>query len=394
MNRSTKIFAALLLIVFLSLVLFFLRGPSFNTQQVKKLSIPDQTIPFVEVRSSSNEQAFSQLHLYIWDPASASWYRDEIPICEVQGGPIKVFWNGSSRIFLSPSNPRGSFRLVSQNPLFEVISFPATDAYVPLYIADQWDIPYFLSLEKHQQNNKLKISLYLANKNLQQQRSLDFEASDPDTTLVPIGHELSLKNAKLVFSFQKNKEIGSSHGIMQSTMNISEDRKIILQKVYESFYADPSIYYQRTSSDLFRIRADAEISILQNKDLGFLPYSINRSNHESFQHYLFGSKALPAGISELGLKLKQIPSSDIRISQQEEILLIGWKPDNLVLHSTSPEIIQGSRLEIAQISAIHDGKTIGRIERIGKILRFYSENKLQLELKMPDDGFKYEYISP
>lgn len=394
MIRSKQVFLLFIVIALLSLGLFFLRRPSFDTQQARKLSIPNQTIPFIEVRSSSIEQAFSQLYLCVWDPASGSWYRDEIPICEIQGGPIKVFWNGSSRVFISPANPRGSFRLVSQNALFEVISFPASDSYVPQYIADQWDVPYFMSLEKHQQSNKLRISLFSSNKNLQRLRSFDFEASKPDTALVPIGYELSPKNAKLIFSFQKTKEISSSHGIMQSVVNINKDSKIVLQKVYESFYADPSIYYQRTHSDLFRIRAGAEISILQERGLGFLPYSINRTNHESFQQYLFGNKALPAGISELGLKLKLIPSSDLRISQHEEILLMHWKPDNLVLHSTSPEIVQGSGLEIVQISAIHDGKTIGRIERIGKILRFYSENKLQLELTIPDDGFNREYLSP
>ena len=135
MIKLNKVIIILIFTVLLAVALFFLfQKQFFQTQTNMKLSIPDQSVPFIEIRTSQNEQAFVQLYLCVWDPASATWFRDDVPICEIQGGPIRVFWNGTRRVFLSPSNPRGSFRIIKQNPVFQVISLPSSDSFIPLQI--------------------------------------------------------------------------------------------------------------------------------------------------------------------------------------------------------------------------------------------------------------------
>jgi hypothetical protein len=395
MIKFYKASIPLLFSVLIALAIFFIfQSQFFQTQTKVKLSIPDQSVPFIEIRTSQSEQAFVQLYLCVWDPASAAWFRDDIPICEIQGGPIRVFWNGTRRVFLSPSNPRGSFRIIKQNPVFQVISLPSSDSFIPLYFADQHDLPYFFVLEQHQQNKELRVSMFSDHKVPRIKKVFELEPLDPSFSLDPIGYELSKEDAKFFFSFKRHKEVGSSHGVVESQINFKSRQIARFKKRYESFYADPRIYYQKTASDLFRIRADGEISIMQNEELGFLPFTINRSNLLSFHDYVFEKKHPENSLPQLEFEMKELPSNDIRISQFDQIMLILWKPYNTILSSSSTETPAGTSLEIAQISAIHNGKMAGRIERIGQLLRFYSENRLQQELSFPDDGFKYEYLCP
>jgi hypothetical protein len=395
MIKSYKlVILAFFIALFVAVLYFAFQSKLFQTQSNMKLSIPDQTVPLIEIRTSQSDQSFVQLYLCVWEPSSATWFRDDIPICEIQGGPVKVFWNGTKRVFLSPSNPRGSFRIVKQNPLFQVISLPLADSYVPINVADHHELSYFCILEQHQQNKKLRVSFYSSEKTLYPLQHVEIKPLESSISLEPVGHDLSSDQVQFFFSFKKQKEIGSSHGIMQCTINLDAHSSTELKTWYESFYADPAIYYQKTTSDLYRIASNREISIMQSEVLGFLPFTIHRSNFQSFYDYLF-KKNHPQSIkAQFGIEIKELVSNDIKIRQYDQIMLIMWKPNNSVLSSSSIDAQEGSSLPVTLFSAIFNGSILGHVQRIGNVLRFYGENHLQQEVNFPDDGFNYEYICP
>lgn len=395
MIKSKYFVLVLVLIVLLGSVLFLVvQNTVFQKHNNMKLSIPNQTVPLIEMRTSESDQSFVQLHLCVWDPASAVWFRDDVPICEIQGGPVKVFWNGTRRVFLSPSNPRGSFRIIKQNPLFQIISLPLSDLFVPIKVADTSDLSYYCVLEQHQQGKDLRVSFFNSKNPPQLLKSVPIEPIESSIILEAVAHELSHEQAKFFFSFNKQKDYGSSHGLMKCSIPTQSPSEAVLETAYESFYAESGIYYQKTASDLYRIGSNREIGIMQSEILGFLPFTLHRSILRSFYDYLFKQNH-PQGIkTELGIELKEFSTKDLRISQYDQIMLVLWKPGNIVLSSASKDIREGSALPIAQFSAIMNSSVLGYVQRTGKLLRFFSENRLQQELVFPEDGFFYEYISP
>jgi hypothetical protein len=394
MINKNLIVSASIVLLFSVIIIGFYFQPFGNKSSIAPLHISENAIPLIEVRTDETGGSYTYLHLCIWNPLEALWYRDEVPIVIIQGGPVKIFWNGTSRIFITPDNPRGSFKILEANALFEIHSIPFENNMNAIFVADQNNHDEKLIIRKQANSPEFRLDITQKN-NKTSYVDLIYPLSKSDQMrLIPIDATWSDKGYDLFFCFQHQRPGGISHGVLQCIIDPSNDLPPKWTKLIESFFPDSSIKYAWTPSAIYRIHSNLQINSAYRKEQGFLPFNAALSNLNSFEQTLFGNNEIISELAKTGTRLKENKRTLPVIGTYLKYLLVSWSPDAEVVDSSKTFLPSGKVFQAQQITAILNNLPIGRIEHLGHQLRIYRDHTLRHEILMPENGFSYYFLLP
>ena len=350
------------------LVLTYLVWPSISHLIHKKqnysLTAPTGTIPFLMLEKEK-DMLLNTIYLAFWDVNFGKLYKDDaLPICEISGQIEKIYWTGNKQIFLSPSNDRGSLKIINQDPTYQIIVKNLINPEQTL-IKPSFDGRRVYELSVDPEKGKLKLN-YILNKKVfsfeteQIEQFTNFKLIKP-IHLIP--DDLS-PTFYCLFEIRNNpkKGIGVLKGRLEKQKIIWEIWNQVNETISSSNINQCCLFNNKL---VFSKKEKLHVDILsRNNEIRVLSSANNYL--VMFHNYIFGSSE-SQGFSRIqGNNLIERGIVSPAFNVFDQYLFVSW----------SPNFTSNENFYVKQVLAIIEDRSAGRIEVIGDKILMFQDSKL------------------
>jgi hypothetical protein len=350
------------------LVLTYLVWPSISHLIHKKqnylLIAPPDTIPFLMLEKEK-DMLLNTIYLAFWDVNFGKLYKDDaLPICEVSGQIEKIYWTGNKQIFLSPSNDRGSLKIINQDPTYQIIVKTLINPEQAL-IKPSFDGRRVYELSVDPEKGKLKLNYTMNNKVF----SFETEKIEqfPNFKLIkPIHLVPDDLNPTVYCLFEIRNNPKKGFGVLKGRLEKQKVLWEIWNQVNETISSSNINQFCLFNSKLvFSKKEKLHVDILSNNNEIRVLSSAN-NYLVMFHNYVFGSSESQGFVRGQANNLieRGIVSPTFNVFNQ--YLFVSW----------TPNFTSNENFNVKQVLAIKDGRSSGRIEVIGDKILMFQDSKL------------------
>ncbi len=326
------------------------------------LKIDSKKVPFLIQKPDEMNETKTMYSLGLWDLEKGTIVSDDMPICTVEGD-CKIYWSGSSRIFVTPANGRGSILIEVINPYFSILELKIENPKKAFILDDPLSDKFYV-LDKSSSPKNYFVQSWVKGK-MNREFEISIDSKEEMSDFLPLAFVWKDKEPFILAeSYKKNVPFLHSGSLGKEKI--------------EWFSTESILDWNKNERDSKRIQLYGDSILLsQTEPVNVQSYSLNKpklNNFETvnnyvdmFYQYLFGSTSRESALARRGIYLTKPKAVYPLLGLYQDILITQWKPS--VSRIVGKEEV---KFPVFQFQSIQNKKLISRIDQINNSINVYS----------------------